>query len=62
MNATLLGMIAGLSLGFAAAFGGLVAFVVVLVLGAVGFGVGGYFDGRLELSMFSPSGPKQTPR
>lgn len=50
MNATLLGLIAGIALGFAAAFGGFGAFVAVLVLGALGLLVGRWLDGELDLS------------
>lgn len=50
MNATLLGLIAGIALGFAAAFGGFGAFVAVLVLGAIGLLVGRWLDGELDLS------------
>ena len=53
VNRTVVGMLAGLALGFAGAFGGIAAFVIVLVLGAIGFGVGRYLDGQLDLSMFS---------
>lgn len=49
-NATVLGLLTGLALGFAGAFGGLTAFLVVLVLGAIGLGVGRYLDGQLDLS------------
>lgn len=62
MNATLLGTIAGIGLGFAAAFGGLVAFVVVLIFGVLGFAVGRYLDGRLDLSRFGSAGRDRTPR
>jgi hypothetical protein len=44
MNATLLGLIAGIALGFAAAF------VAVLVLGALGLLAGRWLDGELDLS------------
>jgi hypothetical protein len=50
MNATLIGLGTGLALGFAAAFGGFLAFVVVLVLGALGLLVGRWLDGKLDLS------------
>ncbi|SFP78756.1 hypothetical protein SAMN05421810_103414 [Amycolatopsis arida] len=50
MNATPLGLVAGLALGFAVAFGGFGAFVVVLVLGALGLLVGRWLDGELDLS------------
>lgn len=49
MNATTTGLITGLALGFAAAFGGFTAFVVVLLLGAAGFFVGRYLDGNVDL-------------
>ena len=50
MNATLLGLIAGLALGFAGAFGGFGAFFIVALLGALGLLVGRYLDGQLDLS------------
>ncbi len=49
MSNTVLGLLVGLLLGLAAAFGGLGAFLIVLVLGAIGFGVGRYLDGQLDL-------------
>ena len=48
-----LGLIVGLVLGIAGAFGGFSAFVVVLLLGAIGLLVGRYLDGQLDLSEFS---------
>nr|WP_141281841.1 hypothetical protein [Pseudonocardia hydrocarbonoxydans] len=48
-----LGLIVGLVLGVAGAFGGFSAFVVVLLLGAIGLLVGRYLDGQLDLSEFS---------
>lgn len=56
MNATALGLIAGLALGLAAAFGGFAAFVVVLLLGALGLGIGRYLDGELDLSGLGGAG------
>lgn len=50
MNATRIGLVVGLVLGLAGAFGGFDAFIIVLVLGAVGLGVGSYLDGHLDLS------------
>ncbi|MGH3436305.1 MAG: hypothetical protein ACRDRN_07530 [Sciscionella sp.] len=50
MNATVIGMLAGLALGFAGAFGGFAAFIIVVALGAVGLAVGAYLDGRFDLS------------
>ncbi|WP_199730356.1 hypothetical protein [Amycolatopsis panacis] len=53
MNATQLGLLTGLVLGLAAAFGGFGAFVLVLVLGALGLLVGRVLDGKLDLSQLT---------
>ena len=45
MNTASLGLIAGLLLGVAAAAGGFTGFLVALVLGAVGYVLGGARDG-----------------
>jgi hypothetical protein len=50
MNATQTGLLAGLLLGFAGAFGGLSAFLIVLVLGAIGLIVGRVLDGQLDIN------------
>jgi hypothetical protein len=50
MNATQTGLLAGLILGFAGAFGGFSAFLIVLVLGAIGLIVGRVLDGRLDIN------------
>jgi hypothetical protein len=50
MNATQTGLLAGLVLGLAGAFGGFDAFLIVLVLGALGLLVGRVLDGRLDLN------------
>ena len=50
MNATQTGLLAGLVLGVAAAFGGFVAFLIVLVLGAIGLIIGRVLDGQLDLN------------
>ncbi len=50
MNASVIGLLVGLALGFAGAFGGFGAFLIVLVLGVVGLGVGRYLGGALDLS------------
>jgi hypothetical protein len=56
MNSTTIGLVTGLALGFAAAFGGFTAFVVVLVLGALGLAVGRWLDGKLDLSALVGAG------
>ncbi|MFD8493016.1 hypothetical protein SAMN05421504_1011092 [Amycolatopsis xylanica] len=53
MSATQLGLLTGLALGFAAAFGGFGAFLVVLVLGALGLLAGRVLDGKLDLSQLT---------
>lgn len=54
---TFVGLLVGLALGFAGAFGGFTAFLVVLVLGAIGLGVGRYLEGKLDLSALSGRSP-----
>jgi len=49
MSSTQLGLLTGLVLGMAAAFGGLGAFLVVLVLGVLGLLTGRYLDGKLDV-------------
>ncbi len=46
------GMIAGMVLGFAGYFGGFGAFLLVAALGAVGFVVGRFLEGDMELGDF----------
>ncbi|GAB3561863.1 hypothetical protein GCM10027445_01370 [Amycolatopsis endophytica] len=53
MSTTHIGLLTGLVLGLAAAFGGFGAFLAVLVLGALGLGVGRYLDGKLDLSQLT---------
>ena len=50
MNATSIGLLVGLALGFAGAFGGFTAFIIVLFLGVLGLLVGRLLDGQLDLS------------
>ena len=50
MRPSLTGLLVGLVLGLAGAFGGFDAFLLVAVLGAVGFLVGQVVEGRIDLS------------
>lgn len=50
MNATVIGLAFGIALGFAGAFGGFGAFLIVLVVGLAGWAVGRWLDGQLDLS------------
>ncbi len=52
MSLALIGMIAGMALGFAGYFGGFGAFLLVAALGAVGFVVGRFVEGDLDLGDF----------
>lgn len=56
MNSTSLGLLTGLALGFAGAFGGFGAFLIVLVLAALGLLVGRVLDGKLDLSQLTGTG------
>ncbi|KQV92955.1 hypothetical protein [Streptomyces sp. Root369] len=49
MSMAVVGMIAGMALGFAGYFGGFGAFLLVLALGAIGFVVGRFLEGDLEI-------------
>lgn len=46
----ILGLVFGIALGFAGAFGGWSAFVIVLVLGLVGYFAGRALVGELDLN------------
>jgi hypothetical protein len=48
MSMAVIGLIAGMALGFAGYFGGFGAFLLVAALGAVGFVVGRFLEGDLE--------------
>lgn len=50
MSTSTVGLLAGLLLGIAAAVGGFGGFLVALVLGVIGYLVGGHYDGELDLS------------
>lgn len=56
MNSTTLGLLTGLALGFAGAFGGFGAFLIVLVLTALGLLIGRVLDGKLDLSQLTGVG------
>ena len=56
MNATTLGLMTGLALGFAGAFGGFGVFLIVLVLAALGLLVGRVLDGKLDVSQLTGVG------
>lgn len=53
MTPTQVGLLTGIVLGAAAAFGGFGAFLVVLLFGAVGLVVGRVLEGKLDLSQLT---------
>ncbi len=50
MTTSTLGLFAGLLLGIAAAVGGFGAFLLALVLGVLGYLIGGALDGEIDVS------------
>ncbi|MFE2289233.1 hypothetical protein ACFXDJ_34305 [Streptomyces sp. NPDC059443] len=48
MSMAVVGLMAGMALGFAGYFGGFGAFLLVAALGAIGFVVGRFLDGDLD--------------
>ncbi|MFE0333010.1 hypothetical protein [Streptomyces sp. NPDC058955] len=48
MSMAVVGLLAGMGLGFAGYFGGFGAFLLVAALGAIGFVAGRFLDGDLE--------------
>ena len=49
MNRATLGLIAGLLLAIATVTGGLLGLLLAIVLGGVGYAVGGHLDGEFDL-------------
>ena len=52
MTTSTVGLLAGLLLGVAAAAGGFFGFLIALVLGVVGYLLGGHYDGEVDLIKF----------
>lgn len=52
MSMAVVGLMAGMALGFAGYFGGFGAFLLVAALGAVGFVVGRFLEGDVEVGDF----------
>ncbi|MFF9811504.1 hypothetical protein ACF1G5_41580 [Streptomyces coeruleorubidus] len=52
MSMAVVGMIAGMALGFAGYFGGFGAFLLVAALGAVGYVVGRFLEGDMDFGDF----------
>jgi nitrate/nitrite transporter NarK len=60
MRPSFIGLIVGLVLGIAGAFGGFGAFVLVAVLGAVGFIVGKVLEGQIDVSSYLPGNDRSS--
>lgn len=52
MRPSVIGLLVGIALGFAATFGGFSAFLAVAVLGLLGFLIGMVAEGRLDLTPY----------
>lgn len=52
LTGSTLGLAFGTALGFAGAFGGFVAFIIVLVVGVAGLISGRIYDGELDLTNY----------
>lgn len=52
MSPSVLGLLVGIALGFAAAFGGFGAFLAVAILAAIGFVVGKVVEGDIDVSQY----------
>ncbi|SDN77722.1 hypothetical protein [Actinacidiphila guanduensis] len=52
MSMAVIGLAAGMALGFAGYFGGFGAFLLVAALGVIGFVVGKFLDGDIEPGEF----------
>jgi hypothetical protein len=50
MTTATVGMLAGVLLGVAAAAGGFTGFLIALVLGAIGYVIGGQRDGEFDVT------------
>lgn len=56
MRPSFIGLIVGMALGLAAAFGGFSAFLIVAVLGAIGFVAGKVAEGQIDLRPYLGGG------
>ncbi len=61
MSMAVVGLAAGMALGFAGYFGGFGAFLLVAALGLIGFVAGKFLDGELELGDILPPARARRP-
>lgn len=52
MSPSVIGLVVGIALGFAAAFGGFSAFAIVAILAVAGYVVGKVVEGDIDLSPY----------
>ena len=55
MSKTVMGLVIGLVLGIVWAFGGFGAFILTIVIGAIGLVIGMVLEGRISVSDYIPS-------
>lgn len=58
MRPSLIGLLVGIALGFALAFGGFGAFLIVAVLAVIGFVAGKVLEGQIDLSQYIGGGDR----
>jgi hypothetical protein len=58
MHPSLVGLLVGIALGFAGAFGGFDAFLIVALLGLVGFIAGKVVAGQIDLTPYLGGGDR----
>ncbi len=60
LSPSVLGVVVGLALGYAAAFGGFTEFLIVTIFAVVGYVIGKVLEGELDLGALL--GPRDTRR
>jgi hypothetical protein len=58
MRPSFVGLLVGMALGFALAFGGFEAFLIVAVISAIGFIAGKVVEGRIDLTPYIGGGDR----
>lgn len=58
MRPSIVGLIAGIVLGFAGILGGFEGFLIVAILGALGYIVGQVLEGRIDLTPYLGGRPR----
>ncbi|MCW2739716.1 MAG: uncharacterized protein JWR45_138, partial [Blastococcus sp.] len=58
MRPSFVGLLVGMALGFALAFGGFEAFLIVAVISAIGFIAGKVIEGQIDLTPYLGGGDR----